>query len=126
MIGRIPSFEPAILHGYHRYRIRGEQYPAIYQTENGTTSVRGIFCHGLSECEMEKLDAWEDDEYVRIQVIVDVEMVSLDEGKEEGSRKELAFVFQWGSSDLSRLYGTWTYDEDFAHVEDQFLRTHCP
>lgn len=71
LLGRMPTSSRAVLHGYARLKIRGERYPAMVPDE--TRNVDGLFLTGLSEAELAALDAYEDDEYERIAVVVETD-----------------------------------------------------
>ena len=68
VIGRVPRSEPAELHGYRRYRLRGKVYPAVVP-EPGTT-VAGRVYHDLTPAEITRLDRYEDAFYRREPVTV--------------------------------------------------------
>lgn len=74
---------------------------------------------GLRDDEIIKLDSWEDIEYKRIEVEVQV-----DDGSSILQQKS-AFTYRWNGS-LELLYGSWSYEEDFLPIEDHFVKTNCP
>lgn len=69
-------FQPAKLHGYRRYRVRGADYPAIIaaspSSESSRTSVLGTLVSGLTDGDIYRLDRFEGNEYVREEVSVRV------------------------------------------------------
>ncbi|KAL2846125.1 putative disease resistance protein Aig2 [Aspergillus pseudoustus] len=89
-------FRPAVLHGYRRHRVRGEDYPAIIPvpsssegaptsatatTATGRTaqdrtsrpaSVLGTVVSGLTNGDIHRLDVYEGSEYDRVSVRVRV------------------------------------------------------
>jgi gamma-glutamylcyclotransferase (GGCT)/AIG2-like uncharacterized protein YtfP len=71
LLGRMPQSAPARLQGFIRQAVRGEPYPAI--VPEGTRSVEGLLLFGLSAPELAALDAYEGDEYGRIEVSVETD-----------------------------------------------------
>ena len=57
---------PAILHDYHRCKVRNADYPAIIPMDGAC--VRGSFVSGLSDAAMRRLDIFEGSEYIRRHV----------------------------------------------------------
>lgn len=66
LLGRVPACSAAVLNGYRRCSIEGECYPAIVRDELST--VHGLALEGLTPTELEILDAYEGDPYVRTSV----------------------------------------------------------
>ena len=75
------KFQPAVLHGYRRHRVRGADYPGIVLAEKATesssaspsssrTSVLGTLVSGLTDGDVHRLDIYEGSEYVRERVAV--------------------------------------------------------
>lgn len=77
------SFQPAILHGYRRHRVRGADYPGIVpvarmeeSTEassnaiNARNSVIGTLVSGLTDGDLYRLDIFEGPEYAKTEVVV--------------------------------------------------------
>lgn len=71
LLGRVPCPAPARLSGYLRHEVRGEIYPAVVAKREGV--VRGFLYECLSPTELAILDAYEGDEYGRIEVSVETE-----------------------------------------------------
>ncbi|KAJ5134513.1 disease resistance protein Aig2 [Penicillium atrosanguineum] len=67
-------FQPAVLLGYRRHRVRGADYPGIVPASEATTrtSVRGTLVSGLTDGDVHRLDMYEGDEYTRDPVTVRV------------------------------------------------------
>lgn len=59
---------PAVLNGYRRFCVRGEQYPGILADAAG--QVVGIVYHSLAPANWERLDRFEGEMYERQQVVV--------------------------------------------------------
>ncbi|KAK0652033.1 hypothetical protein B0T16DRAFT_405243 [Cercophora newfieldiana] len=62
------TFSPAILHGYCRRRVQHADYPGI--TEDKEHNVFGTFTTGLTRANIQRLDFFEGDAYVRRTVTV--------------------------------------------------------
>lgn len=59
---------PVVLQNYACYTIRGEVFPGIVPEEGAHT--RGVVYNGLGNAQLERLDAFESDFYVRRRVVV--------------------------------------------------------
>jgi hypothetical protein len=77
------SFQPAILHGYRRHRVKGADYPGIVPvteldkesiasnaTSSSRTSVLGTLVSGLTDGDIFRLNMYEGPEYKQENVIV--------------------------------------------------------
>ena len=73
------KFQPAVLHGYKRHRVRGQDYPGILPVKSsnesdksaaGATSVLGTLVSGLTDGDIYRLDIFEGDEYLKQKVTV--------------------------------------------------------
>ncbi|CAL5040982.1 unnamed protein product [Urochloa decumbens] len=66
ILKRVPPAAPAILPNYHRFNIKGRIYPAILPVESN--KVAGLVVMGVTDEELQVLDAFEDVEYTRTRV----------------------------------------------------------
>ncbi|KAJ5647226.1 hypothetical protein N7490_003598 [Penicillium lividum] len=100
------SFQPAILHGYRRHRVRGADYPGIVPalgfsdkaestSENATDaknsariSVLGTLVSGLTDGDIHRLDIYEGSEYVHETVKVRILKEALHQDHSHGSGNE--------------------------------------
>ncbi|GLI75001.1 hypothetical protein PoHVEF18_003251 [Penicillium ochrochloron] len=95
-------FQPALLHGYRRHRVRGADYPGIVaetdpKTEPGTKSktesesaesaVLGVLVYGLTDGDIYRLDKYEGTEYVKETVNVRTLRTSVQDGGDGGEEK---------------------------------------
>ncbi|KAK7967723.1 disease resistance protein aig2-like protein [Apiospora aurea] len=65
------TFQPAVLHGFRRRRVRYADYPGITRdTTSEDASVRGTYVTGLTDANMFHLDAFEGSEYERENITV--------------------------------------------------------
>lgn len=71
LIGRTPTRVPAILEGYIRHPVRNHVFPGLLVASSATT--RGILYRDLTPQEMKRFDWFEDIEYARKDVTVQVE-----------------------------------------------------
>lgn len=62
---------PVVLQNYGCYTVRGEVFPGIVPEEGAQT--RGVVYNGLGAAQLERLDAFESDFYVRARVVVSSE-----------------------------------------------------
>ncbi|KAK4104751.1 hypothetical protein N658DRAFT_492846 [Parathielavia hyrcaniae] len=67
-VAKLHTFQPAILHGYCRRRVRYADYPGI--TEDEGHQVFGTLTTGLTRANMAKLDYFEGGQYERRTVTV--------------------------------------------------------
>lgn len=72
VLGRTPTATPAVLHGYRRFSLRGQAFPALLRAPGHHT--RGAVIQ-LVPADLRRLDRYEDDYYLRRLVTV-----SLDDG----------------------------------------------
>ena len=122
VIGRTPTHQQATLYGFHRYKIYDELYPAIARKEGG--QVRGMYVKDLTSAELATMDAWEDDEYERVEVETEVEQSP---NEMNGAHFVKAYTYLWSpQSDHRRLHGAWEFEVDFSPVEQQFVDHNCP
>ncbi|CAM9445710.1 unnamed protein product [Scytosiphon promiscuus] len=105
LLDRVPITRKARLAGYHRYRIKGQVFPAIRPREGG--SVEGLFMTGLDAREKLIFDLFEDEDYHKVDVDVKVEGL-----EDSGSRTATCYV--WNASAEDQLYGTWEPSTHFA------------
>lgn len=70
VVGFSPEGLAAVLHGFRRFRLRGELYPAIVPAQEGR--VEGIVYRGIGEAAWRRLDRFEGEIYERqvVQVVL--------------------------------------------------------
>ncbi|KAJ4792285.1 hypothetical protein LUZ62_043531 [Rhynchospora pubera] len=113
LLTRVPSSSPALLPNFHRLSIKGRVYPAILAKENKTVS--GKVLKGLTDAELEMLDTFEDERYIRKSV--EISLV-------DKSEKLLAEAYVWSNVDDPDLYGEWDFEEwKRLHINDYITKT---
>ncbi|CAI9259212.1 unnamed protein product [Lactuca saligna] len=117
LLRRIPQNSPAILHGYHRFSIKGRVYPAILPVEN--KKVTGRVLLGITLPELEILDKFEDFEYEKR--VVDVSLKDTPDVLQ-------AYTYVWAKSNDTNLYGEWDFEvwreskmKDFVNMTMGFV-----
>ncbi|KAH7284649.1 hypothetical protein KP509_34G064300 [Ceratopteris richardii] len=100
LLRRLPTTYPAFLSDFHRFSIKGRNYPAILPAKGDKVLGRVLF--GLSDNELSILDDFEDEEYLRKSVEV--------QRLEDGSKLQ-SFAYVWADVDDEELYGDWDYEE---------------
>ncbi|KAK9065625.1 hypothetical protein SSX86_015026 [Deinandra increscens subsp. villosa] len=117
LLRRIPQNSPAILHGYHRFSIKGRVYPAILPVEN--KKIIGRVLLGITAAELDILDKFEDFEYERRDV--DVSLLN-------SSDMLQAYTYVWANSEDPDLYGEWDFEawkeskmKDFLNMTRGFV-----
>ena len=71
LLSRVPAKRPAILRGFSRYCVRGQDFPAILRTpELASSHVEGALLQGLLPREQRALDFYEDELYEKTSVTV--------------------------------------------------------
>lgn len=94
--GREFAGEPATLAGHRRRPVRGQDYPGL-QAEPGA-AVPGILYRDVTEAAWARLDAFEGDEYERVDIVV-----TLADGRELPAQ-----VYRFRTAFASRLLpGDW-------------------
>lgn len=99
------TINPAILEGHIRRRVSAADYPGVVAQEG--ESVRGMYVTGLTDANIEKLDIFEGDEYIRQKVTVRV--------IETGEEKETETYIYLHPDHLEQ--GEW----DFEHFKKEKL-----
>ncbi|XP_047080965.1 AIG2-like protein D [Lolium rigidum] len=113
LLGRVPPSSPALLPNHQRLSIRGRVYPAILPVDGNQVSGR-VFKE-ITDGELDVLDIFEDEEYVRETVGVSLT---------DSSETMLAFAYIWGKVDDPDLYGEWDFDEwKKVHLKDYLTMT---
>ncbi|XP_051195162.1 AIG2-like protein D [Lolium perenne] len=113
LLGRVPPSSPALLPNHQRFSIRGRVYPAILPVDGN--EVSGMVFKGITDGELDVLDIFEDEEYVRETVGVSLS---------DSSETMLAFAYIWGNVDDPDLYGEWDFDEwKKVHLKDYLTMT---
>lgn len=67
------TFQPAVLHGYRRHRVRDADYPGIVPVsslDSSRTSVLGTLVSGITDGDIYRLDQFEGSDYSRQKVQV--------------------------------------------------------
>ncbi|CAL5040363.1 unnamed protein product [Urochloa decumbens] len=99
ILKRVPPAAPAILPNYHRFNIKGRIYPAILPVESN--KVAGLVVMGVTDEELQVLDAFEDVEYTRTRVEISLT---------DSSEKMLADAYVWTDAEDPNLYGEWDFE----------------
>ncbi|XVF48132.1 hypothetical protein PTKIN_Ptkin03bG0166200 [Pterospermum kingtungense] len=100
LLNRIPPSSAALLHGFHRFSIKGRVYPAILPVQNDQVTGRVLL--GITDPELHILDEFEDVEYRRTAVKVSLL---------ESSQKLQAHAYVWDNANDPNLYGDWDFEE---------------
>ncbi|KAG5031054.1 AIG2-like protein D [Glycine soja] len=118
LLKRVPPTAPAILHDYHRFKIKGRVYPAILPVQNN--KVYGRVLLGISGVELDILDEFEDVEYTRTDVGVSLK---------DKSEKLQVCAYVWSNPNDPNLYAEWNFEEwkqvhmnDFVKMTDGFMQ----
>ncbi|XP_016494827.1 AIG2-like protein D [Nicotiana tabacum] len=111
LLKRVPPSNPAILHNYHRFSIKGRVYPAILAVEN--KKVTGKVLLDVTVPELNILDIFEDVEYER--TTVDVSLM-------DSSKTLQAETYVWVDKRDPNLYGEWDFEEWKQLHKGDFLK----
>lgn len=117
-------FQPALLHGYRRHRVRGADYPGIVaetdpktdlttdsESKTGSaseTTVLGVLVYGLTDGDIYRLDKYEGSEYVKETVNVRTLRAPAEEG---GGEEEGEVTSETQLRDMLRAAGSNVADE---------------
>ncbi|MBI3561713.1 MAG: gamma-glutamylcyclotransferase [Gammaproteobacteria bacterium] len=66
--GVVPASQPAWLVDFARYQVRAQPFPGILRLPGGR--VEGVLYHRLSPVQLQRLDTYESDFYLRTAVLV--------------------------------------------------------
>ncbi|XP_042444921.1 AIG2-like protein D isoform X2 [Zingiber officinale] len=100
LLKHVPPSSSAVLNHYHRYSIKGRVYPAILPVE--TKKVTGKVLFGITNVELDVLDAFEDIEYERR--VVEVSLL-------DKTEKLLVNAYVWSDKNDPNLYSEWDFEE---------------
>mmetsp|Transcript_2044 Transcript_2044/g.2734 ORF Transcript_2044/g.2734 Transcript_2044/m.2734 type:complete len:131 (-) Transcript_2044:488-880(-) len=89
----------AILKGYERFKVKNHVFPAIIERNNVDCSVEGLVVENLTMNELNVFDLFEDIEYKRCDVCVQVESDLID-----------AQVYVWNTDRAWLSAESWSYD----------------
>ncbi|AQK66897.1 AIG2-like protein D [Zea mays] len=113
ILKRVPPAAPALLPNYHRFNIKGRIYPAILPVESKRVAGRVIM--GVTDEELQLLDAFEDVEYTRTRVEISLA---------DSSENMLADTYVWSDAEDLNLYGEWDFEEwKKLHMKDFLAMT---
>ncbi|XP_042444923.1 AIG2-like protein D isoform X4 [Zingiber officinale] len=99
LLKHVPPSSSAVLNHYHRYSIKGRVYPAILPVE--TKKVTGKVLFGITNVELDVLDAFEDIEYERR--VVEVSLL-------DKTEKLLVNAYVWSDKNDPNLYSEWDFE----------------
>ncbi|CAN4075799.1 unnamed protein product [Withania somnifera] len=100
LLKRVPPSNPAILHNFHRFSIKGRVYPAILPVENKRVNRKVLL--DITVPELNILDAFEDFEYER--TTVDVSLM-------DSSKILQAETYVWVNKRDPDSYGEWNFEK---------------
>ncbi|VVB04396.1 unnamed protein product [Arabis nemorensis] len=112
ILHRAADTVPAVLHGYHRYKLKGRSYPCIVPFEAGR--VNGKVITGVTDAELHNFDVIEGSEYERVTV----EVVRTD-----NSEKMKAETYVWVNKEDPSMYGEWDFEEWRVINAEKFVET---
>lgn len=112
LLGRVPEHLEATLRGYVRGRMVDRPYPGI--VEAGEASVVGLCYSGISAQELEIIDAFEGDLYVRRVMHV--------EGIDGSVSPAFAYVVRDRQAYLVQRDREWALDQFIADFGDEYVR----
>ena len=120
-ISDLHTFTDAVLHGYSRRRVEGQDYPGMMPEEGHST--RGIYVTGLTKANISKLDYFEGEEYERRKVKVKLLLKAGNakgEGNVEGEEKEAdTYVYLYKNQLEER---EWDFDEFYREKMSRWTR----
>ncbi|KAF9615685.1 hypothetical protein IFM89_026067 [Coptis chinensis] len=123
ILKRVPHSSPAILDGYRRFSVEGRVYPAITPVED--KKVNGKVLFGITDPELDLLDAFEDVEYERNTVdaflickFIEAEavigrsdfcnkMYRMLGGLQDTCERVQTYTYVWKEKNDPHLYGDW-------------------
>ncbi|KAJ0230854.1 AIG2-like protein B [Hirschfeldia incana] len=100
MLDRTPEIISVTLPGFKRFRLKGRLYPCVIPCEGG--EVHGKLLMGLTDEELENVDAVEGNEYERVTVGV---------VRDDNSEKMTVKTYLWINKDDPDIGGEWDFEE---------------
>jgi gamma-glutamylcyclotransferase (GGCT)/AIG2-like uncharacterized protein YtfP len=120
LLNRVPSKSKAAIHGYKRYKIKGQVFPGVIPA-TPECKVEGVLLKELTPEDMVVFDEFEGEEYYKLPI--QPQLISEENGNEIASTTAPApvidaSVYIWQDSLRDLLYGEWD-PEAFAktHLE---------
>ncbi|XP_018477669.2 AIG2-like protein B isoform X1 [Raphanus sativus] len=112
MLNRTPEIISVTLPGFKRFRLKGRLYPCVIPSEDG--EVHGKLLMGLTDEELENLDAAEGNQYERVTVGV---------VREDNSEKMTVKTYIWINKDDPDIGGEWDFEEWKRLHMKEFIET---
>ncbi|CAH2079906.1 unnamed protein product [Thlaspi arvense] len=112
MLDRTPEMVSVTLPGFQRFRLKGRLYPCIVPSEKG--EVHGKLLMGITDEELENLDAVEGNEYERVTVGV---------VREDNEEKMAVKTYIWINRDDPDIDGEWSFEEWKRLHMEKFIET---
>ncbi|KAI2643462.1 AIG2-like family-domain-containing protein [Xylaria nigripes] len=118
LLKSLHQFQPAVLHGYRRRRVKDADYPGI--TPDPDHEVRGFYVSGLTDANMYYLDQYEESAYDR--KILKVRLLKDDNGNGgvEGEEVECNVYVYMDPTGLDEA--GWDYQEFRTHKMKNWTR----
>lgn len=115
LLGRVPKSVAATLDGYLRFSVHGKQYPIISKLQK-EDKVKGRLLYEINPRELDVLDLFEGDEYVRTAIVAHAE--------EGNDRREIAAQTYVATKDtFDTLTPHLSNDWDYAHFRANHLES---
>lgn len=113
ILNRVPSSCKASIHGFKRYNIKGQVFPAIIKA-SPECKVQGLLIQELTPEDMVVFDEYEGEEYYKISV---QPQLILEDGNETTATLPVT-AYIWQDSLIDLLYGEWDPDTfEKTHLE---------
>ena len=125
LLNRVPTFCKAKVKGYHRYRIKDQVFPAVRPNLNTSKTnpvfVQGLLLQEITNEELVIFDEFEDEEYVRETVEIEVEN-SEQQSSIDTSHTRSAYMYIWKDGQDGLLYGSWSFEEHYLPNKEEYLK----
>lgn len=110
LIGKNCDEQPAVLKGWKAVKVKNNDYPGLMQLNN--EEVSGLIKTGLSKADFEILDAFEGEQYQRVQLVV----------TDEKEQSQQVYVYIFKDDYLPQLTSeAWSYQEFSEQCLQRFL-----
>ncbi|NMG65034.1 gamma-glutamylcyclotransferase [Azoarcus indigens] len=109
--GLVLEYEAAILHGHRRHPVRGEAYPGMVPAAGA--HVAGVLYRNVPSTALARLDAFEGEQYLRLQVKVELADGRIEDADTYVFRPEFAHLL---------VAGEWDFDGFLAEGKQRFER----
>eukprot|EP00511_Aplanochytrium_stocchinoi_P002378 CAMPEP_0204842930 /NCGR_PEP_ID=MMETSP1346-20131115/47682_1 /ASSEMBLY_ACC=CAM_ASM_000771 /TAXON_ID=215587 /ORGANISM="Aplanochytrium stocchinoi, Strain GSBS06" /LENGTH=156 /DNA_ID=CAMNT_0051981987 /DNA_START=149 /DNA_END=620 /DNA_ORIENTATION=+ len=117
LLERVPFYSKAYVKGFQRLCVKNESFPACRPKVDEVSSTVEVFLlQEINEKELEIFDAFEDKEYTRQVVEVNVTTQNAE------TKADIAYMYVWNEEAKYTLEGPWSFEQHYLPKKKEFLK----